>query len=159
MPARMRSGATWTDIVIKSMSVRELMAETFQPPRRGSFVEIRRGNQVIIGCVVWSEGERFGVRAQDRIDVHAVVTEPRLASRPARNGDVAPGGEERRRDPARRGGEDIAERAEQSRRRSAALQFVLIASLGGIAAAVLVSAAYDALSTPLKAIGSRLVGG
>jgi hypothetical protein len=154
----MRSGAAWTDIVIKSMSVRELTAETAQPPRRDSFVEIRRGTQVIIGCVIWSEAERFGVRAQDRIDVDALVTEPRLASRPARNGDGAAGGEERRRDPERRGSADIAERAEQSRRRSAALQFVIVVSLGGIAAAVLGSEVYDALSTPLTAIGSVLPG-
>jgi hypothetical protein len=155
----MRSGAAWTDIVIKSMSVRELTAETTQPPRRGSFVEIRRGTQVIIGCVIWSEAERFGVRAQDRIDIDAVVTEPRLASRPARNSDAASGGEERRHDPERRGAENIAEGAEQSRRRSAALQFVIVVSLGGIAAAVLASAVYDALSVPLSVIGSRLVGG
>jgi len=159
VPARMRSGTTWCDIDIKNMSAGGLMAETANPPRRGSYVEIRRGHQVIIGCVIWSEAERFGLRAQDRIDVDAVVTEPRLASRPARNDGAAAAGEERRRDPERRRGEDIAARADQSRRRSAALQFLIVASLGGIAAAVLASGVYDALSAPLTVISGSLPGG
>jgi hypothetical protein len=151
----MRSSAGWTDICIKNMSARGLMAEAATPPPRGSYVEIRRGQQIIIGCVIWAEGGRFGVRAQDRINVDAVVTEPRLAIRPApATGGAQEAGE--RRGPARRHVENIAARAEQSRRRSAALQFLILVGLGGIAAILLASGVYDVLSTPLREIGSRL---
>jgi hypothetical protein len=151
----MRSGTNWTDICIKNMSSRGLMAETEAPPRRGSYVEIRRGQQVIIGRIIWAEGNRFGLRAQDRVDIDAIVNEPRLARKPASATQAGPGAE-RRRDPDRRRLEDIAARAEQSRRRSATFQFLIVVGLGVLAATILASEVYKVLSIPLNTIGSRL---
>jgi hypothetical protein len=153
--ARMRSGTSWTDICIKNMSGRGLMAETEVPPRRGSYVEIRRGQQIIVGRIIWAEGNQFGIRSQDRIDVDAILNEPRLANKPA-SATAAAATAERRRDPNRRRLEDIAARAEQSRRRSAAFQFLIVVGLGVLAATILATEVYKVLSVPLSTIGNRL---
>jgi hypothetical protein len=71
------------------MSARGLMAEAGAPSARGSYVEIRRDQQIIVGCVICAESGPFGVRAQDRINIDAVVTEPRLVNRPAPTADSA----------------------------------------------------------------------
>jgi hypothetical protein len=154
VPARMRSGTNWTDICIKNMSANGLMAEAQTPPRRGTYVEIRRGQQVVIGRVIWADAERFGIRAQDPVSIDAIVREPRLASRPAQATDAAVV-TERRRDPDRRR-ESITDRAEQSRRRSAAFQFLMMVGLGALAATILGSEVYKVLSVPLRLISKQL---
>lgn len=65
--ARLNSDAGWTDVVIRNMSAYGAMLQLPMPPRRGTYVELRRGTSVIVGRTIWSEGHRCGIQAQDRI--------------------------------------------------------------------------------------------
>lgn len=147
VPARLRIGANWSDACILNVSSRGVLIHVPQPPQRGSYVELRRGDQVIIGRVMWSKGSRAGLRAQDRVPVEAIVTntsaqELRL---------TAPGGTpvERRR---------VARTYEQSRWRSRVLEFASIAALGAVLSITLVSVVSRAVAEPLSRVRTALSG-
>lgn len=72
--ARLRHGASWSDACILNISSRGLMIHTGRPISQGAQVEIRRGDAVIVACVVWREGGRAGLRAQDRVPVEEILT-------------------------------------------------------------------------------------
>lgn len=80
VPARMRLGEGWHDIVICNVSSRGLMARTRTAPPRGSFIEIRHGSLCIVGQVRWSAGARFGIRAQERIDIMGLLVGRKTAA-------------------------------------------------------------------------------
>ena len=151
IPSRMRSREEWIDVCIRNISSRGLLVECSSPPSRGSYVDIRRGSQVIIGRVVWSKAGRFGVRTQDRLDIDAIINEPRLAQRPIR-----PTASERRNRSRAGADADITSRLERNRWRSSIMQFVLIV-VGVIAASALIATAvHDVLASPLAAIERAL---
>jgi hypothetical protein len=154
--ARMRSGAVWDDITIKNVSRSGLMAETDRPPKPCSYVEIRRGTQVIVGRVIWSRGRRFGLRVQDEIDIKAIVSEPRLASRPNQAATATSEPGESRLEFNRRHTERNELRADRSRQWSSAMQFLLVVALGVIAAGFIASEVYHLLTVPLEAVLKRL---
>src|SRR5690606_30114952 len=89
LPARMRVGGQWCDVRIRNVSSRGLMAQGEDAPQTGTYVEIRRADQVVIGRTVWRNGDRFGVRTQDQLNVEAL-----LGARPGRDrsGPRAPSG-------------------------------------------------------------------
>jgi hypothetical protein len=152
--ARMRTGAFWSDIVIHNVSSRGLMVQTEQPPEPGTYVEIRRGAQVIIGRSVWRTVRNFGVLTQDRIDIEAVIKGPELpaAQRPT---TLQP---ERRADPQRQMS-DVAYRAARSRQTSALLQYIVIGVVSIVAAGFAASEVYALLTRPLTTISSHLSDG
>jgi hypothetical protein len=132
VPARMHTGADWVGVTILNMSSRGLMIQTDGQLTRGSYVEVRRGTQMIIGRVVWARDGRLGLRSQDQIDVAAIVNEPRLSSRPG----ALPGkSAERRHAPRQIAAPTIAQRAERSRRFATAFQFISI-TVAGVGASV-----------------------
>ena len=66
--ARMRNGTAWSDVCLVNLSSRGAGLQCATPPIPGSYVELRRGNNVvIIGRVAWRHGHRFGIRTQDLI--------------------------------------------------------------------------------------------
>ncbi|HEY0630188.1 MAG TPA: PilZ domain-containing protein [Sphingomicrobium sp.] len=71
--ARMRTGADWSDACILNMSSKGMLLHSEDAPVRGSYLEIRRGAHIIIGRVVWSKPNRFGIQAQDHIPVDGLV--------------------------------------------------------------------------------------
>lgn len=148
--ARMRLGNDWSDVTIRNMSSRGLMAQAVDAPVTGSYVEIRRGRQIVIGRTVWCNGQNFGVRTQDRIDVEAIVTE--VPQRP--QGDHA-----ERRDAATRHAPSAAQRLERSRRISSAAQFLAIGAIGVAAAFYVAQSVFNLLSAPLTAVRAALGGG
>lgn len=75
--ARMRKGDGWSDVTICNLSPRGAMAKASTPPEKGEFVELRCGSSSIVGHVRWSQGVRFGIRAQDRIDIAGLLAEQR----------------------------------------------------------------------------------
>jgi hypothetical protein len=154
--ARMRSGAVWSDILIKSMSGRGLSAEAANPPTPLTYVEIRRGTQTVVGRVIWVEDSRFGVGSQDDIDADAIVNEPRLATRPKASSAADAVHADRRRDPTREVARQLASGAERSRRLSAAMQFTVMVGLGATAAALLAVEVFHVLSVSMGAISERL---
>lgn len=86
--ARMRDGNAWSDVCLVNLSSRGAGLQCATPPGRGSYVEIKRGsNVVIVGRVAWSNGHRFGIRTQDVIWVNAVLNDVAVEQEPPDIGD------------------------------------------------------------------------
>ncbi len=63
----MRVGASWSDTAILDLSSKGLLLHSPNAPPRGSYVEVRRGQHVIIARVVWTCGGHVGLRSQDNV--------------------------------------------------------------------------------------------
>jgi hypothetical protein len=152
--ARMRSGGSWSDVRIRNVSSRGILLEAETPPPPGSYVEIRRGSVMIIGRTVWSKPPLFGIRTQDRIDIKALIAEPRVDGRPS-----APkaGAESDRRSADRKTtATSIAQRLERSRRIASVLQFGLFVGVAVVIAGIAASQVYAVLARPFAVIASKL---
>ena len=118
------------------------MIRTARHVPRGTLVELRRGDHVIVARGVWRDGARAGLQANDRVPVEEIMTlgqagALQLTARPA----------ERRKAPRTAG---------QSRMRGRAVEFAgllaIIVSLAG-AGAAMVEAAF---AGPLAAVSAAL---
>jgi hypothetical protein len=157
IPSRMQSGAVWVDVCIQNISSRGLLVQAEQPPTPGTYVDIRRGTQVIIGWAVWRKDRYFGVRAQERLNVESIIKEPRLNRHSAVASSSAPLPD--RRAPARPVTQaDLATRAESSRRFASALQFGLMLVAGGGAAMFCAYEVRQVLLRPVVAAGAAMAG-
>jgi len=155
IPARMHVGPSWIEVVIHNLSSGGALVASDEAPDRGTYVEIRRGRQTIIGRVVWRKDRFFGIQAQGRLDIAAIINEPRLASRPRSAND--PGSSyERRAQPRMEADARIARQLESSRRWSAAFQFGVFVVLALIAAGFVATELYDVLSRPFSELESHL---
>ena len=151
LPSRMRVGALWVEACIHNVSSRGLLVASDEAPRPGTYVEIRRGRNVLIGRAVWARGRMFGVRTQDRVDLAALKADPAAVGR---RGDAGgPDG------PIERRGEDRFQRdaataraLERNRALSHLMQFGLIAFGAVAACAFVATAAYSVLQAPLARI-------
>jgi hypothetical protein len=155
--ARMRRGSIWEDVCIRNVSSRGLLLRTESPPEPGTYVEIRRLSQIIVGRSVWRHGQDFGIRTQDVVDVSAILTDAEWSG----TGSPVPGVPhqvERRSDPQRRAGADVAWQFERSRQLSSAIQFLIVAAVGLAAAGFAAGMAYELLSQPLDAVQVHLAG-
>ena len=74
LPARMRHGAAWSDACILNVSSRGLLIHTSRQAPMGSEIELRRGEHVILARVVWRDGAKVGLRADDRVPIEEIVT-------------------------------------------------------------------------------------
>jgi hypothetical protein len=95
MPARLRSGSGWTDACILNISSHGLLLHSARTGPAGSIVEVWRGDHVIVARVVWQDGARAGLRAEDKLPVDQILSlnasaaliltagEPQQTSRPA----------------------------------------------------------------------------
>ena len=153
--ARMRTGALWVDIVIHNISSRGLMVQTEQPPEPGTYVEIRRGVEVIVGRIVWRTVRNFGVLTQDRIDIDAVIRGPEFPATQRPPPGLQP---DRSADP-RWHATDIADRIARSRHRSALLQYIVIGAVSLAVAAFAAGEVYALLTHPLTTIFNHLTRG
>jgi hypothetical protein len=152
---RMHSDGAWGDMCIHSVSARDLIASSGQPPSRGSYVDIRRGTLVIIGHITWIDGWRFGVRTQDKVSAAALVAEPVLRKRPSGN-KLAPD----RRSPIRSETEGrTRHRVEQNRVFALAFQFVCVVVAGVSFAAFAGVQVYHVLQRPFDKVAALLAGG
>jgi len=142
MPARLRHGASWSDTCILNLSSRGMMIHTSRPISRGTEVEIRRGDHVIIARVAWRDGARAGLQADDRVPVEEIMT---LGQSPALQLTAVQ--EERRKD---------SRRDDRSRLQGRAMEFAgvlaVVASLAGYA----VTMVHDAFVLPLAAVTAVL---
>ena len=151
IPARMLAGRSWTEVVIHNLSSGGALVASDEAPDRGTYVEIRRGRQTIVGRVVWRKNRFFGIQAQGRLDIAALINEPRLASQPQSAND--PGSfYVRPAKPRMDADARIARQLESSRRWSAAFQFCVFVALALIAAGFAATAIYDGLSRPLSEV-------
>ena len=144
----MKSGDGWHDACILDLSRRGAGLQAATAPRRGTYVEVRRGFHVIVARVVWSRGHRFGVATQDDLPVDSIAADRAPSSRTHQfEGRAA----DRRLLPRA-----VPDRAEASRGWSQRLQF-LSAVMGGAVAAMIAGAEVrDALAAPLAEVRSAL---
>ena len=67
--ARMRSSEGWGDVRILNVSSRGMMIRTAIPTNPGTTIELRRGDQVMVGKVMWRSGSRAGLRSDTVLPV------------------------------------------------------------------------------------------
>lgn len=151
LAARMRDGNGWSDANILNLSSRGLALHSARAPSRGTYVEVRRGSHVIVGRVIWVKAGRFGLCAQDRLEIDSLIAN----DSPAKNCAGGTGGAtvERRRHPRSEG---LEWRYAQSRDKGRALEFASIAGLAFLLAACAYDAVIRTLSRPLSIISTQL---
>lgn len=153
LAARVRHGDAWSDTNILNISSRGLLLHAARPPSRGTYVEVRRGAQVIVGRVIWAQADRFGVRAQDALAIDSLIANGSPKGQAAnQSGGMTV---ERR---ARPRSEAVEWRYVQSGNKGRALQFLFIAGLGFILAACAYDAVMETLSQPLSIVSTQLAG-
>lgn len=152
LPARYNSEGVWSDVLILNVSSRGLMGACHNPPKRGEFIELRRGSSVIVVHVRWSCGRRFGARSQDMIDL-SLLTRSAAAKTPlrrGRNNSTRPAGR------ATPTAWQIDRRAGASRHFARRFDFLTVSAAAALAAILAADTAYDALATPTDAISQAL---
>lgn len=74
LPARIRTGAQWSDTCILNISSRGLLIHSARATAEGSTVELRRGEHVIVARVMWRDGARVGLRSDERLPVEEIMS-------------------------------------------------------------------------------------
>jgi len=147
----MRCGASWADTSIVNVSARGLGLQTLRAPMPGTYIEIRRGDSCIVAQVVWTQGQRFGVRTQDDVDLGALSAQARSGSTSRKDdGGAQMAALQWKRIPRRH-----SEIAERNRFLGRAVEFAWV-GLGVAAASFLV---VHAMHRTLEKAGAQIVGG
>lgn len=145
--ARMRADADWTDIVIRNVSPRGMLLYTpGPPPPPGTYIEIRRAKQVMVGRAVWAGESLIGIRLQDRLQLDALL-ERRLHSSAA----LSPGA-------ANAGLQFTARLAERSRVQAGRMQYFALVIALAAGAALIAHALTVTLAEPFAAVQKSLGG-
>jgi hypothetical protein len=144
----MKQGVSWADVCIRNMSSRGLHLQVSSPPKPGTFVELRRGDYVIVARVIWSREQECGAQTQDVLRIDDIVQN----RAPASSSFSVAGRFDRRAVPRT----TTAQAHELSRHISAAVQFgfMVLVSLGLAGAAV--ATVHDALAKPLTLVSASL---
>jgi hypothetical protein len=146
--ARMRSGVSWHDVCILNLSVHGVGIQAAEPPARGTYVEIRRGSQVIVARVAWAKGHRAGLRSQDAIFIQAVVNDiGSAASAPRLIGGTPI---------ERRSAPRTASQQDSSRLVGRAMEFACFGLVAAALAVTAFSSVEQALANPLSQISAAL---
>lgn len=153
----MRLEGGFSDVRIRDISSKGMLLEAEQAPKRGSYLEIYRGRHVIVARVVWSNSKRFGVLAQDRMNIGAIINEPDQSG--TRKIDPVTQLPVERRSSPRPTAQDIAQRATGNRHMSAAMQFGLMVMFGASTAVVLFGFVEQSFSEPLGIVYAALSHG
>lgn len=152
----MRIDGDWFDVSIRNLSSRGLMAKTNAAVSHRSYVELHRGDHTVIGRVVWTRGEHFGLRTQDRIDIAGMMGRTQ-AGRFQQSTSGASMTIERRAKPRDGSMRSAAYRAELSRAFGSKFQFIAIGAAGAFASvAVAVAIArllHGAVAPTMAALG------
>lgn len=148
--ARMRAGERWSDANILNVSSRGLLLHSGSPPSRGTYIEVRRGSYVIVARVVWTDANRFGVRAQDKLSFDSLVAERPAVMQPANDAGAS---NERRASPRSDG---LEWRHTQFRDRSRVLQFAWLLGIGFVLSTFVYKAVEDTLSQPMAILSDHL---
>ena len=142
----MRISAEWNDACILNISERGLMIRAPLSPRRGSYVELRRGARIIIGRVMWTNDDRFGLSTQDPLDVESIIALPDGdAERAACSSATAASFD-------RRATVRSATAFERSRQWSRAFEFICITIFAVAGCVVAFTAVTQLLAAPMAAV-------
>ena len=145
LPARMRSISGWSDACILNISRRGLLVYSKGSAQPGSFVEIRRGGQLVVARVVWRRNQRIGLHSPDPVRVEDIITAKTAAS--AVQSSAAQRTVERR----------LVPRDHQhSRHRARAIEFMTIVLTATALVGAAVATVEDAFVTPLAAVRTVL---
>ncbi len=149
----MRLGASWGSARILNISSRGMLLESTDAPSRGSYVEVYRGSHRVVARVVWNNDNQFGLLAQDRLPVDAIISEPDKSKGPPP--DAADAAAEERRSRAR-ASDDRAQRFESSRLAARCLQFAAISAVGAFAAVGAYATVRESLQCPMSNVAAVL---
>ena len=147
LPARMRSSTGWSDACILNISTRGLLIYALGSADPGSFVEIRRGNQLVVARVVWRQNQRMGLQSPDPLRIAEIISSD-TAQAAVIVPVVIPSKERRK----------VGRDWEKSRAIGRAVEFLSLVLIAvGLGAAV---SAYvlDTLSGPFARVGGALAG-
>lgn len=144
--ARLNSDDGWSDVVIRNISAHGAMLQLAAPPRRGTYVELRRGTSVIVGRTIWNDGQHCGIQTQDRVPL-----ESWLSATPAAAIDAIPNGERRHIQRAGPSGLRI-----EARSFGLLLQSFLITVVTASFAIIAVSELYERVAPIITTIRDRL---
>lgn len=148
IPARLRAGAQWTDACILNISSRGLMIQSGRAGPKGTMVELRRGEHVIVAQIVWREGARAGLRVEERLPVEEIMSASQSKSLQlvATNGAIV----DRRKGP----------RAEavDARLRGRALEFLGVGAIAVVLALCIWTMVQQTLAGPLTKVEAALGG-
>jgi hypothetical protein len=154
IPARLKQDAGWFDICIRDISARGLLVQGASPPRRGSYVEIRRGAHVIVAKVAWAKDQQFGLTTQDIVPVDALIHRPDAAAF-GRSQTPSNDAQPERRAAPRVSSEQAAAR---SRHISAMIQYGFALMFALACAVALVGFVQDSLHRSLGTVTTALAG-
>jgi hypothetical protein len=146
IPARLRNGAQWNDACILNISSRGLLVHSPRGVPQGSTIELRRGEHVIVARVVWRDGARVGLQADERMPVDQIISLDQAAAlqlTAAANGLAER--RKRRRAPTA-----------DSRLRGRAMEFVSVGVIAASLALTIWSMVDQALGRPMAAIAAAL---
>jgi PilZ domain-containing protein len=73
LPARLRTSAGWSDACILNVSSRGLLINANQTVAQGSNIELRHREHVIIARVIWRNGSRVGLSAEDWVPIDEIL--------------------------------------------------------------------------------------
>ena len=148
---RVRTDDGWIDATVRNVSSRGMMLQSPQPLNRNQFVEISRGDHRVIGRIVWADAVMSGVRAQDEVDIAALLAPPQAGSTKC---SVERRSGQRATAPPRVASLD--ERAEASRLIGRAAEKVCLVVAIACGALFAISGASQALAEPLGQISEAL---
>lgn len=150
LPVRIRLDSGWADARIRNVSSRGVLLQLDNPPPKGSYIEIRRRDVVIIGQVRWLGQDCCGLRTQDKVPIEHLKAN--------KDGPVSANGNAQafvdRRATARV--MSPQEAAEQNRIKALVFQRMMLIAAGAGGAILLASLMFDALQKPFAVIAQTL---
>lgn len=147
LPARMRSASGWSDACILNISSRGLLIYSSGTAMPGSFVEVRRGGQMVVARVVWRQNQRIGLCSPDPVRVEDIISTETAAS--AVQATASRPTFDRRR---------IPRDAERSRLQGRAMEFLGTLVIGASIATLAAVYAGEVLAAPLSTVRAALGG-
>lgn len=148
LPARLRTGAQWTDTCILNISSRGLLIHSGRFVPEGSTIELRRGDHVIVARVMWRDGARVGLQCDDRVPVEQIMSlgQSQALQLTASTNNIV----ERRQQPR--------PKVIDARLRGRAMEFVSVGVIAASLALTIWSMAEEALARPMAAVSAALGG-
>ena len=145
----MRDGSGWTDACILNVSSHGLLinATVAGAPATGSMIELRHGDHVIAGEIIWRKGTRAGLRTDQRVPVEEIMALGTASALQLTAGEW-PRAERRKRPRSH----------DESRLRSRAIEFAGVALIAASLAGAVFSMVEAAFARPLAAVQSALGG-
>jgi len=148
LPARLRTGAQWTDTCILNISSRGLLIHSGRAAPEGTTIELRRGEHVIVARVMWRDGARVGLQCDDRLPVEQIMSLGQSQSLQLTASNNRTG--ERRQQPRTN--------VIDARLRGRAMEFVSVGVIAASLALTIWSMAEQALARPMAAVSAALGG-